>query len=107
VSLAGLLDTTVAIHRATEKRSPAGVSTATFALLTSGVRTSIQRARGRRVQLDPGAVVDAEFTAFFEAGTDVKEGDRVVEGARTYDVLLLDRVRGHHLEAVLALTAVV
>lgn len=105
MSFLGLLDRRVAIHRATEARSGTGASTRAFAPIATDVKAAIEQPSGQQDVTDPGRILDARWRCFVPAGVDVREGDRIVEAARIYDVLLVAPVRSHHLELTLSVAA--
>jgi hypothetical protein len=101
VSFAGLLDTTVTVERETVTQTRTGQTARSWAPVATGVPCSIQQASGQRVTREQGVRVEAGWRGYFLPGADVALGDHVVDGARIYQVVLIEDIRGHHLEAAL------
>lgn len=101
MSVAGLLDKTVTVEREQVTRTPTGATTRTWTPVATGVPCAIQQASGRRVTTDQGMQLAADWQGFFLADADLQLGDHVVDGAEVYAVVLLESLRGHHLEAAL------
>ena len=107
MSVTTLLPKAVTIQRGTRQIVPGQEMTLTWAAVATNVSADVQSGRGGRRLTDSGQYVDGLWLGVFPVGTDVLEGDRIVDGARTYDVKFADTVRGHHMEADLTRVDVV
>jgi hypothetical protein len=108
MSFLGMLDRRVTIERATESLSATGVATRTWTVIASAVPFKIGPASGRQVLTDAGRLVDADAQGYCQISVDVTDegpGDRITDGAITYDVVLVERAPfDHHFELLLART---
>lgn len=103
MSYLGLLSQTCTIRRNTSDTvSASGEQTRGYTDLATGVPCEIQPVKGKTERYDFGDVIEASFRGFFLPGQDIRPGDKVVVGSTEYDVLFVDPVRGHHIEADLA-----
>jgi len=91
----------VTIQRATPATSAAGDVTETFASSSTGVLCDIQPLSGYYRSQEEGKASPSTHRGFFGSGTDVRDGDRIVNGSKTYLVTFVSNFR-HHLEANLA-----
>lgn len=101
MSLEDLLDELVTVERATEQRSQSGVSARLYSALATGVPAAIAVPSGGLVLADFGKHQVERWRAYFQVGTDVKEGDRIVRAGERYEVTLVETRRAHHVEAEL------
>ncbi len=101
MSFAGLLDKAVTVEREDVTRTRSGQTSRSWAPVATGVPCSIQQAAGQRVTSEQGVRVEAGWRGYFLPGVDVALGDHLVDGTRTYEVVLIEDIRGHHLQAAL------
>lgn len=103
-----LLNQVVKIQRATVTVTATGETTRAWVTIATDVKAAIQHPRpfGGKVQAAAGQEIETEWFAFLPFGTDVKEGDRVVEGTRTFDVMFVETVRANHMELKLRIVNV-
>lgn len=82
--------------------SGTGLPAETWANLATGVLCRFVKRRGREPLTERQRVVVREQLCMLPIGTDVLEGDVIVSGGLTYDVILVEDAAGaaHHKEAV-------
>jgi hypothetical protein len=105
MSFEGLLNQDGVVFRPEQQLSPDGSSVLVYPADGAAVRVAIQGAAGGQVQRDYGRVADERWRVFLPATADVRVNDRLVEGGRTFTVLRVENLRGHHQEAELRLEA--
>ncbi len=99
MSFESLLTKSVSVKRATSTTTSAtGEETKVYTQVATGVACDIQILDGAVVRYSFGEVVESRAKGYFLAGADIREGDRIVDGAIEWDVIFVHGVRGHHLE---------
>jgi len=89
------------LRATTVTTSASGEETKTYTPVTTGVPCDVQVTSGGEVQYPFGTMVESNAKAFFLPGVDIREDDRLLVDGLTYEVLFVENVRGHHLEAYL------
>jgi len=92
-----LLFDVVTIQRMTTSQSLSGEISATWPVLASGVRASIQNRSGSFRQHEYGKAKEANYRGFFKPGQDILVGDRVLmaDGVTTYEVTFMSPNPGY------------
>ena len=92
MSFSGHLNKKADIERATSSVSDEGYVTNTWNEIAADVKCSLQKARGATYQDAAGEVHEADYIAYFEAGTDIApessgKADRVTIDGQYYSVV--------------------
>jgi len=101
-----LLRDRVTIERATTSKSASGeVSQTSWPAVASNIPASVQPRSGSFRQREAGREQQSNYLAFFNAGVDVRVGDRVLvitTGIRYLVTFVANQYSGHHLEVDLS-----
>lgn len=89
------------IQRATQTKSNAGVVTLAYANVSTGNRGLIELMSQRFAWLPDGGRSYGSWSLICETSVDIRPNDRVIASQGAFEVVTVDNVFGHHIEATM------